>query len=373
MVIILKTSLKNKILCILLAVILFGLSGFAVLRPKDEYSASERRLLSQLPAVSVKTLLSGTFMSEFEEYTQDQFPLRESWRTLKALVNKYFYNKSENNGIYELDGYFADGQYPLDEKSVAYAVKIFNSVYDRYFADGDYNVYFSLIPDKNYFMQQDAKQLCIDYDRYKEIVKDELSRFSYIEIFDTLTLDSYYKTDTHWRQEKIRSTADVLLTSMHAKTTDNTDYEIKELDVPFYGVYYGQAALPVDAETIYYADSTVFGNVSVYDHENRKEISVYDFEKGSGKDPYEFFLSGPLSLVTIENPDAETDRELFVFRDSFGSSIAPYFIDSYAKITLIDIRYLASAMVGNFVDFTDGADVLFLYSTMVLNASNVLK
>ena len=96
-------------------------------------------------------------------------------------------------------------------------------------------------------------------------------------------------------------------------------------------------------------------------------------EKANGKDPYELFLSGPLSLVTIENENAATDRELFLFRDSFGSSIAPYFIDSYAKITLIDIRYLQSAMLGNFVKFPEGSDVLFLYSTMILNSSEVLK
>lgn len=365
--------MKNKIICILLALVLFGLSLTAVVGTKETYSPSERRLLSQMPAVSVKTLLSGTFMSEFEEYTLDQFPLRDTWRTLKALFNKYVFNKSENNGIYELNGYFAATQYPLDEKSLTHAAKVFNSVYDRYFADGNYNVYFSLIPDKNYFLQEDAKQLCIDYERFETLVKEDLARFSYIDIFDTLQLSSYYKTDTHWRQEEIKPTADRLLSSMNAPRVETASYEIKKLDVPFYGVYYGQAALPVDAETICYADSVIFENVKVYDHENRRDIGVYDFEKAADKDPYELFLSGPLSMVTIENPDAKTDRELFLFRDSFGSSIAPYFIDSYAKITLLDIRYLPSAMIGRFVEFPAGSDVLFLYSTMVLNASNALK
>lgn len=368
-----KTSLKNKIICFLLAAVLFGLSGFAFLRPKDEYSSTERRLLSQLPAISAKTLLSGTFMSEFEEYTQDQFPLRESFRTLKALVNKYIYNKSENNDIYVQDGYYAATQYPLDEDSVQYAAKVFNAVYDRYFADGNFNVYYSLIPDKNFFLQEEARQLCIDYSRYTDIFAEQLNRFSYIDIFSSLQIEDYYKTDTHWRQEKIADTADMLLSAMHIQPANEDFYEIKELSVPFYGVYYGQAALPAAAETIYYADNVLFENVTVYDHEHRKQIAVYDFEKAEGKDPYEFFLSGPLSLVTIENKNAATNRELYLFRDSFGSSIAPYFIDSYAKITLIDIRYLASSMLGNFVDFSDGSDVLFLYSTMVLNASNVLK
>ena len=51
--------------------------------------------------------------------------------------------------------------------------------------------------------------------------------------------------------------------------------------------------------------------------------SIYNMEKKSGKDPYEIFLSGPRSLITIENPNCKSDNELVIFRDSFGSSIAP--------------------------------------------------
>lgn len=368
-----KTSLRQKTICILLAVLLFGLSGVAVFREKDDYSASERRQLSQMPSLSAKSLLSGSFMSGFEDFAVDQFPLREQFRTLKALANKYLFGKSENNGIYIEDGYYAATQYPLDEDSVDHAANIFNSVYDRYFSDGDYNVYYSLIPDKNYFLQEQAAQLCIDYSRFEDLLGESMDRFSYIDIFDTLQLSDFYKTDTHWRQEKIRPAAETLLQGMQVPFDSAYSYTEKELPVAFYGVYYGQAALPAEAETISYMDSTRFGKVSVYDHENRREIGVYDFEKAEGKDPYEFFLSGPLSLITIENPDAATDRELYLFRDSYGSSVAPYFIDSYAKITLIDIRYLQSAWVGNFVEFTQGSDVLFLYSTMVLNSSETLK
>ena len=95
-------------------------------------------------------------------------------------------------------------------------------------------------------------------------------------------------------------------------------------------------------------------------------------EKAYGKDPYELFLSGALSLITIENPNATTDKELVIFRDSFGSSIAPLLVEGYAKITLVDIRYISSDIVGNFVDF-DNQDVLFLYSTLILNNSVTLK
>ena len=84
------------------------------------------------------------------------------------------------------------------------------------------------------------------------------------------------------------------------------------------------------------------------------------------------FLSGSKSLLTIENPNASTDKELIVFRDSFGSSIAPLFAEGYAKITLVDIRYISPNMLGRFIEFTN-QDVLFLYSTSVLNNSITIK
>ena len=84
------------------------------------------------------------------------------------------------------------------------------------------------------------------------------------------------------------------------------------------------------------------------------------------------FLSGARSLLTIENPNAKTDKELIVFRDSFGSSMVPLLVQDYKTVTLVDIRYMNPAMLGRFVDF-HGQDVLFLYSTLVLNNSSTIK
>ena len=116
----------------------------------------------------------------------------------------------------------------------------------------------------------------------------------------------------------------------------------------------------------------VLENCIVYDYENRAENKIYDMEKTTGNDMYEIFLGGSKSLISIENPNAKTDRELVMFRDSFGSSIAPLLAEDYAKITLVDIRYLPVERIGNYIDFKD-QDVLFLYSTSVLNHSETLK
>ena len=38
----------------------------------------------------------------------------------------------------------------------------------------------------------------------------------YIDIFDTLSLDMYYRTDTHWRQETLGETAAAVAAAMGA-------------------------------------------------------------------------------------------------------------------------------------------------------------
>ena len=144
------------------------------------------------------------------------------------------------------------------------------------------------------------------------------------------------------------------------------------LERPYYGVYYGYAALPMEPDCLTYLTCDLLDDCTVYNYETGKTGAVYDLAKGDGKDPYELFLSGSVSLLTVENPHAETERELVIFRDSFGSSLTPLLVPGYAKVTLADIRYLPASQMGRYLTFTN-QDVLFLYSAPVLNNSDTLK
>ena len=103
-----------------------------------------------------------------------------------------------------------------------------------------------------------------------------------------------------------------------------------------------------------------------------KRGKVYDLEKyQSSADKYNLYLSGPTSIITIDNPNTKTKKELILFRDSFGSSIAPLLIENYRKITLIDFRYINEKLIEQYIKF-ENQDILFLYSVPVLN-SGILK
>ena len=60
---------------------------FAWLSPAKEQSLWERRALQQMPQISLETLQNGNFANQFEDYTLDQFPMRDSFRSLKSLFS----------------------------------------------------------------------------------------------------------------------------------------------------------------------------------------------------------------------------------------------------------------------------------------------
>ena len=76
--------------------------------------------------------------------------------------------------------------------------------------------------------------------------------------------------------------------------------------------------------------------------------------------------------ITIRTQNEGETGSLLMFRDSFGSSLAPLLAEGYREILLVDIRYISPAVLGEMVSF-EGQDVLFLYSENVLNNSETLK
>ena len=201
-------------------------------------------------------------------------------------------------------------------------------------------------------------------------MKQGMEFAEYIDIADKLDEKDYYYTDTHWNQIYITDVAQTLAENMGVKLDDN--YETITADTPFYGVYYGPAALPVEPDKMQYLTNDDIKNSIVYDWQNNREIEIYNESMLNTRSPYDLFLGGSISLITIENKVASTDKELVVFRDSFGSSIVPLLISGYKKITLVDIRYLTSNRISDFIEF-ENQDVLFMYSTLVLNNSSPLK
>ncbi len=338
--------------------------------PAKDISTSERRPLAQMPELSWKDVIGGRFTSKVEEAATDQFPLRDTFRSMKALFSKYVLNQKDNNGIYVAEGYIAKQEYPLNQSSVDYALNKFNYLYETYFKDS--NVVMAVVPDKGYYLAEQNGYLAMDYESLFDQIRQGMPWAQHVDLTQALSISDYYRTDTHWKQENLLPAAKLLTEALGAAAPKREVYTPTVLDMPFYGVYYGQAALPMDPEEITLMNSQLLQGCRVYNHETGKYTQVYDLEKKTSQDLYDIYLSGAQALLTIENPAGQEGKELIVFRDSFGSSMVPLLVEDYAKVTLVDLRYIKAELLGNYLAF-HGQDVLMLYSTLILNSSMSLK
>ena len=348
------------------------LTAFAWIRPSDDFSVAERRPLAKAPSVTGETLLNGKFTQSFEDYSLDQFPQRDDFRKVKSLFHYYVLGQRDNNGIYITDGIASKLEYPLNSPSVDNAIRKFTGLYNQYLKDTGSHVVAAIVPDKGYYLAEANGYPAMDYEALYSRMEEGMPFADFVRLTDLLTEDDYYRTDTHWRQERILPVAQRISEALGVNGPQKQDFTAVQAETPFYGVYYGQAALPMKPDTIYTMESEVLKNCQVYDFESQQYSDVYNREKLAGKDPYEVYLSGARALLRVENPKSTTDKELIVFRDSFGSSLTPLLVQDYQTVTLVDIRYIASEMLEQYLDF-HGQDVLFLYNTLMINSSASLK
>ena len=356
--------MKEKIISILFMFFTIGFFLINIIKKDILISDTERRKLKQFPEISLNNIMDGSFMEDFDEYTTDQFVFRNKFRNIKAIINYNLFRKIDNNGIYVINDYIFKTEYPTNIKSIDNFINKINSIGNNFTKDN--KVYYSIIPDKNYYINSN-KYLNINYNLLYEKIGN--INYNYIELRDILTLDDYYKTDTHWKQENLSKVVNRLGESMNFSI--NSTYD-KNTYKNFYGVYYGQSALNIKPDTLTYLTNETILNSKVNYYENKNINSVYVLENLNNIDKYDIYLDGASSYIEIINPNNMSGRELVIFRDSFGSSLTPLLIEAYSKITLIDTRYISEYSYLNMIDFTN-QDILFLYSTLIVNNSSTLK
>jgi hypothetical protein len=78
------------------------------------------------------------------------------------------------------------------------------------------------------------------------------------------------------------------------------------------------------------------------------------------KDKYRFFLGGNTPRIVIETGRSDLPR-LMIIRDSYSDSLAPFLLDSFSEIHLIDLRYYRES-IRSYVENNAIDEVLVLYS-----------
>ena len=353
-------KIKDIVVTIIFLFTIIALFLINIIKEDTDISVAERRKLATMPELTTKSLFDGTYFKKFDSYVTDQFVERDAFRKIKIDIE--LSTKGEYNNLYLYDDYIIEEIFPLNSNSINNLTSKINYIKDTYLNDNS-NIYYTIIPDKNYFVNNGNLKLA--YNKLQDMMKNNLTNINYINIFDKLTLDNYYKTDTHWKEEDLFNVANTIANQMNFDITNNN---VVNTITTFKGSYAGRLSVTKDIDTIKTISNPSTLNSSVYNYETKKYTDIYDYTKINSLDKYDIYLSGAVPIIDIINNNTSSDKELIVFRDSYGSSLIPLLIEGYKKITVIDIRYISSKILNKYIDFND-QDVLFMYSILTINNS----
>ncbi len=270
------------------------------------------------------------------------------------------------NGYMFIGDRYIEASNPFNKASAQKFAEKFANLKTEHFPEN--KTYFATIPEKSFY----AKESTLHYLNHNSIsafLGDYLYDWTQIDIADALTINDFYTTDRHWKQENLFGVMEVFGGAMDFTVTpEGYTPQTKEN----YRGDYAKDIPDIPAESLTYLTSDVIAGATVQDVQNKNNTMVYNTAKLDSSIPYDVFLSGATPLTVIKNPTQTNGRRLIIFRDSFGSSIAPLFIEAYSEITLVDLRYMSSTLLTQYVNF-DGAEVLVLLSDAIVNNSNILK
>lgn len=351
--------MKNKIITILFIIIIFGFGFVGILLKDKTISTFERRNLASFPKVN------KDFTKNLDSYLLDQFAFRNEFINLNSIINRKVLNKIDNKDVYVIEDNIYEKNYPLNKEKVLKFTEKTNYIISK--CKEKNRIYYSIIPDKSYFLDEN-KYLKIDYNQMYKLVNNNVNA-KYIDITNDLNIEDYYRTDIHWKQEKLQQVSKKIMENLGQKYKYEKYIE-KEYN-NFYGASYSKAGLKIESDKLKYLYSNNFEKIEVK-HLEYGYKKVYNEEKLNGVDSYDVFLSGPSSYIEITNKNLNDNSTLIIFRDSFASSIVPLFIPYYNNIIVIDLRYIDFELVEEKIDLNN-SDILFLYSTLIINNSDILK
>ena len=360
--------LRSILVVSIFAAFLGGFFLLSVLMPTPTILSGERRYPARFPPLSVESVLSGAFMDRFDRFAADNFPFRDNFRGANSRMVFGIYRQFDKKGLY-IDKHGIGEFNEINHSSFSQLTEKIETISE---AMGGVNVYYAYIPDKSIYSTEELPGF--DMDTLTQLMKEYPmpEDYCFIELTAALDADSFYSTDLHWNQVMLGAVLRKLELSMGIDVDLSNYAEVCFGE--FEGVYSGQVALPTKPDSLRYLINPSLSAMYLNEKTMELEIgSVYNGEKFFDLDPYDFFLSGAQPLIILENAESTSDKELYLFRDSFSSSLAPLLASAYSKVYLIDLRYIDMRILSRYVSFKEGSDAIFLYSSLIINNSGILQ
>ncbi|MCM1364472.1 MAG: DHHW family protein [Faecalibacterium sp.] len=362
---------KTGIICIsvglIFCLIIVAIPIVTFLLPDKQMSESENRMLAQKPEINPAALADGSFMNKFEKYLSDQFPFRDYVISAKTTIDRAI-GKKEENGVY------IGSDIRLFEKQTAYDDKHVKSITDsinKFTKDyPQLKKGFILSPNSSCTLSQYLPGGVTEPDQKEQLKKIQSqlkdSNFSWIDcasLFEKAENreELFYRTDHHWTT-RAAYTAFTSLMKAWKINTDKTKFNFYSVSDSFQGTLASSSGVRniTDEIEICVPDGSKDSYVVSYESSGRKTATMFESEKLNQKNQYEVFLGGNYDKVIIST-NAVTTNTLLIIKDSYANCMLPMFTPFFAKIVVIDPRYLSDNLSGIMKEY-QFTHMVFIYN-----------
>lgn len=385
---------KNLAVSLTFFVILAAGTLASILKPHEEYSASENRVLAEHPQLSAEEVFHGSYQEDYETWLNDQFPLRDCFVSLSSYSQRLL-GKKDINGVYlGHDGYLIE---KLDETTfdslqlednIRFLSQFLNHATDTY---GKERVCCMMVPSKAvvltdrlpvFVASADFPSLSsgnpnsAQEDSISAQMKNALTEPDILlDMTDRLVVHQseyiYYRTDHHWT-----TLGAYYAYAAWAKKTSHTPrplsaYQKEDIYEDFYGTTYNKVRIRTTPDTVTLFHTPEEGRIRIRRNDSsgtRKYDSLYvpteatDSPVSGGSSRYDVFLGGNTGKVIIDT-GTDNGRTLLVIKDSFANCFVPFLTGDYRQIILIDYRYTKKPITDIIGEHDGITDILVLFNT----------
>lgn len=333
------TKAYSRAVTALFCLFLGGLLVWHVLLPDRDRSEVENRTLAQKPEFSWAALKDGSYTAAVEEYFADQFPLRDEWTGLKAraeqLIGKHLFN-----GVYLCgDTLISKVEAPsdgLEEKSLGYVAQLADKT--------EAPVYLGLIPSAAEVWSDLLPQGAENFDQAAYLDRAAELGLPMVDFLGALEAHAgepvFYRTDHHWTTLGAFYGANAVLEAMGKEPLSQGDFAPETVTEDFNGTLYSTSGvhwLTPDTMEFWVEDAGL--EITSWRTGAPEPGVLYDRSYLEQKDKYSAFLGGNQPLCVIRNEAAAGQGKLLLIRDSYSDALAPFLVQRFEEVHLLDARY----------------------------------
>ena len=350
--------------------LIFGFAIATVLKPSNERSETENRLLEQKPDLTWNALISGKFSEDYEAYLSDQFVVRDGWISLKTAFERAALRQEAEDVYFARDNYLIEkhtGVFTAEtaERNIQNLSAFFTNL-SKSMDPGHLTA--MVVPNAVDILRDKLPPFADPYDEeiYLQKIAGALPEGVWFDSSSVLRQHSgeelYYRTDHHWKTLSAYYTFEAWAGEKGLAGDSAFSFRPVTVTDSFEGTIASRLGIVGRADSIERFDPEIpFDYYLIYNQSDDIRNTVYQDSFLERKDKYAYFYGGNFGLIQAKMPEHETGRKLLVIKDSYAHCFVPFTYALFDQVDMLDTRYY-NASISALIGQENYTDILFLFN-----------